>query len=69
MEEIYTEYSFYDLKTVVSLKTEEKICDALQFYESVGLIISQALGAKPQEKSKPAENADELEAKLMRVLG
>lgn len=66
--------TFTDLKTRISLRSEEKMADTMQAYESLALVVSAALGGSKgsEPKADPAtapKTADELEARLARMLG
>lgn len=64
--------SYHDLKTAISLKSEEKLIDTMQMFESLVLVVSQALSTDGGSKSaggEPPKTVDELEARLARTLG
>ncbi len=68
----YYTVSYTDLKTAISLKTEEKLVDTMQMFESLAIIVSQALGggdSRGADPSKAPQTADQVEAALMRALG
>jgi len=72
--ELYARVSYYDLKTRIQLRTEEKLADTMQTYETLCMVVSAALGGKrdapPQaDPASAPRTVNELEAKLKRVLG
>lgn len=72
LRDLYYTVSYTDLKTAISLKTEEKLVDTMQMFESLAIIVSRALSGGPSagaDPSKAPKTADELEAALARALG
>lgn len=64
---MFDEVSYYDLKTKISLKTEEKVAETMQNFESLCIVVSKTLGNSQENKTADApKTADELEAKLAR---
>ncbi|MGH6957624.1 MAG: hypothetical protein ACREEW_13245 [Caulobacteraceae bacterium] len=68
MDELFSRVSFNDLKTKIQLKSEEKMADTLQGYESLVLVVSKALGGGKKRGPPPKTYAD-LEARLAKALG
>ncbi|KQS84251.1 hypothetical protein ASG58_21005 [Rhizobium sp. Leaf383] len=54
MDEVYWSYSFTDLTTLVSLKSQEQMAHHLQTYETFRLVVDEALGGG---ESRPAESS------------
>lgn len=68
----YYTVSYTDLKTAISLKTEEKLVDTMQMFESLAIIVSQALGGgegRGADPSKIPQTGADVEAALMRTIG
>ena len=74
MEDLYDKVTYHDLVTKIQLRTEEKVADTMQNYETLCLVVSAALGGSNNrtpraDPSTAPRTVDELEAKMMRVLG
>lgn len=69
LRDTYYTVSYTDLKTAISLKTEEKLVDTMQMFESLAIIVSQALSPPGADPSKVPQTADQVEAALMRTIG
>lgn len=68
----YYTVSYTDLKTAISLKTEEKLVDTMQMFESLAIIVSQALGGSSSGGADPSnapKTTADLEAAMTRALG
>lgn len=65
---IFADFSYYDLKTKIELRTQEKMAEVHQAHETLVIVISQALGGKTEEEQY-AKTPEELEARLSKVFG
>ncbi|AKU43546.1 tape-measure chaperone [Caulobacter phage Seuss] len=74
---LYDQYSYWDLKAKIRLKSLEKVADAEQAYETLVIVINRALGGKSSSgsevpKADPStapRTVAELEAVLRSTLG
>lgn len=67
---MYAEYSYNDFKVTIRLKSEEKLTDVMQQYESFCIVVSAALGGSKEEEVLPApQTAQELDSALKKVFG
>jgi hypothetical protein len=72
LHQLYEQVSYYDLKTKIQLKAEEKMADTMQMHETLCIVVTQALGGASSSEPDPStapKTVDELEARLTRVLG
>jgi hypothetical protein len=56
----------------VRLRSEEKVADTMQAYETLAIVANRALGGKPSRGADPAsapQTHEELEARLSKALG